>query len=138
MRNLIVLACGITSASFGQKVISEISYKEEKQPLEYVYLPNQDKVVLIQGKPVNKIYKNEIQDIWSFDKDGFTQKLISNEKLTNCVFSPIETAFLIGKISDKNEFPKEYKLNLDGSSSNFFKINENFRYFNDIYGLSIV
>ncbi|OWP82757.1 hypothetical protein BWK59_14175, partial [Flavobacterium davisii] len=29
-------------------------------------------------------------------------------------------------------------LNLDGSSSNFFKINENFRYFNDIYGLSLV
>ncbi|GEM58572.1 hypothetical protein B0A78_12540 [Flavobacterium columnare NBRC 100251 = ATCC 23463] len=138
MRSLIVLACGVVSTSFGQKVISEITYTDERKPLEYVYLPNQDKVVLIQGKPVNKVYKNEIHDIWSFDKDGFTQKLISDEKLTNCVFSPIETAFLIGKISDKNEFPKEYKLNLDGSSSKFFKINENFRYFNDIYGLSIV
>ncbi|MFK7001573.1 hypothetical protein [Flavobacterium oreochromis] len=138
MRSLIVLACGVATASFGQKVISEIPYKEEKQPLDYIYLPNQDKVVLIQGKHVNKVYQNEIQDIWAFDKDGFTQKLISNEKLANCVFSPIETAFLIGKISDKNEFPKEYKLNLDGSSSNFFKISENFRYFNDIYGLSIV
>ncbi|OWP82883.1 hypothetical protein BWK59_13470, partial [Flavobacterium davisii] len=113
MRSLIILACGAVSTSFGQKVISEISYKEEKQPLEYVYLPNQDKVVIIQGKPVNKVYKNEIQDIWALDKDGFTQKLISNERLANCVFSPIETAFLIGKISDKNEFPKEYKLNLD-------------------------
>lgn len=128
----------IYSVTFGQKVITEVAYKENKQPLDLLYLPNQDKVVLIQGEKTNKTYGNIISDVWSFDRDGFTQKLVADEKLANCVFSPIETAFLIGKLPEKNEFPSEYKLNLDGVPTKYFKINERFRYFNDIYGLDLV
>lgn len=138
MRKLNYILLFLYSVTFGQKVITEVAYKENKQPLDLLYLPNQDKVVLIQGEKTNKAYGNIISDVWSFDRDGFTQKLVADEKLANCVFSPIETAFLIGKLPEKNEFPSEYKLNLDGVPTKYFKINERFRYFNDIYGLDLV
>lgn len=138
MRKLNYILLFLYSMTFGQKVITEVTYQENKQPLELVYLPNQDKVVLIQGEKTNKAYGNSISDVWAFDRDGFTQKLVADEKLANCVFSPIENAFLIGKLPEKNEFPTEYKLNLDGVPTKYFKINERFRYFNDIYGLDLV
>ena len=138
MRKLNYLLLFISSITFAQKVISEVSFKENKQPLDVIYLPNQDKVVMTLGERTTKAYGNIITDVWAFDKDGFTQKLVANEKLANCVFSPIETAFLIGKLPEKNEFPSEYKLILDGVPTKYFTINERFRYFNDIYGLDFV
>ncbi|SHJ19522.1 hypothetical protein [Flavobacterium terrae] len=138
MRKLNYLLLLISSTTFAQKVISEVSFKENKQPLDVIYLPNQDKVVMTLGERTSKAYGNIITDVWAFDKDGFTQKLVANEKLANCVFSPIETAFLIGKLPEKNEFPSEYKLILDGVPTKYFTINERFRYFNDIYGLDFV
>lgn len=138
MRKLSYLLLLISSITFAQKVISEVSFKENKQPLDVIYLPNQDKVVMTLGERTSKAYGNIITDVWAFDKDGFTQKLVANEKLANCVFSPIETAFLIGKLPEKNEFPTEYKLILDGVPTKYFAINERFRYFNDIYGLDFV
>ncbi len=138
MRKLHYLLLLISSTTFAQKVISEVSFKENKQPLDVIYLPNQDIIVMILGEKTNKVYGNTITDVWALDKDGFTQKLVANEKLANCVFSPIETAFLIGKLPEKNEFPTEYKLILDGVPTKYFAINERFRYFNDIYGLDLV
>lgn len=138
MRKLNVLLLLLYSVTFGQKVITEVTYKENKEPLDLLYLPNQDKVVLLQGERTDKAYGNIISDVWAFDREGFTQKLVADEKLANCVFSPIESAFLIGKLPEKNEFPSEYKLNLDGVPTKYFKINERFRYFNDIYGLDLV
>lgn len=138
MRKLNYLLLLISSITFAQKVISEVSFKENKQPLDVIYLPSQDKIVMTLGEKTNKVYGNIITDVWAFDKDGFTQKLVANEKLANCVFSPIETAFLIGKLPEKNEFPTEYKLILDGVPTKYFTINERFRYFNDIYGLDFV
>lgn len=138
MRNkyLVLLICSVFG--YSQKNIAEIQFKENKQPLDLVYLPNQDKVVVVQGQKTNKAYGNQISDVWAYDTDGFMQKLVADEKLANCIFSPIETAFLIGKISEKNEFPSEYKLNLDGVPTKYFKITERFRFFNDIYGLDLV
>lgn len=138
MGKLNFLLLFVSTITFGQKVISEVAFKEKKQPLDIIYLPNQDKIVMTLGEKTSKVYGNIITDIWSFDKEGFTQKLVANERLANCVFSPIETAFLIGKLPEKNEFPTEYKLILDGVPSKYFAINERFRYFNDIYGLDFV
>ncbi|WP_428224930.1 hypothetical protein [Flavobacterium sp.] len=128
----------ISCLGFSQKNIAEIPFNDTKRPLDVLYLPNQDKVVILQGQKTTQVYGNLITDVWAYDTDGFMQKLIADEKLANCIYSPIETAFLIGKVSDKNEFPSEYKLNLDGVPSKYFKITERFRFFNDIYGLDLV
>ena len=138
MKRIFFLILIISWSNFAQKTIAELPLKSDKQLLSVVYLPTKDKVVCLLGKKVDKIYSNEINDVWAYDTDGFVHKLIENEKLTNCIFSPIETTFLIARLPVKNNFPDEYKLNIDGSSSNFFKINDEFRYFNDVYGLSII
>ncbi|MES2811865.1 MAG: hypothetical protein V4670_05275 [Bacteroidota bacterium] len=124
-------------SNFAQKVIAEVKFAKEKVPLEFVYLPNLDHLVVQSGQKTKKVYGNIIKDVSSYDTDGFVEKMISNDTLVNCVFSPIESAFLIGKKPQGNDYPQEYKLVLDGRSTKYFKLSSGFRYFNDIYGFNI-
>ncbi|RXR19308.1 hypothetical protein EQG63_07650 [Flavobacterium amnicola] len=124
-------------SNFAQKVIAEVNFSKEKVPLEFVYLPNLDHLVVQSGQKTKKVYGNIIKDVSSYDTAGFVEKIISNDTLVNCVFSPIESAFLIAKKPVGNNFPEEYKLVLDGQSTKYFKLKSGFRYFNDIYGFNI-
>ena len=123
---------------FAQKVIAEIPFEKGKVPLQYIYLPNLDRFVIQSGERTNKVFGNIISDINSYDKDGFVEKMISKDALVNCVFSPIESAFLIAKTPKTNSYPEEYKLVLDGVSSKYFMLKSGFRYFNDIYGFNLL
>lgn len=121
-----------------QKVIAEVPVVNGSFPLQYVYLPNLDRLVCISGEKTNKVYGNIIHAVNSYDTDGFVEKIIQNDKLVNCVFSPIENAFLVAKVPNTNTYPDTYKLVLDGVASKYFNLTTGFRYFNDIYGFNIV
>lgn len=122
---------------YGQKIITEVKFTKDKTPLKFTYLPNLDKLVIQSGLKTNKKYGDIIKDINSYDTDGFVEKICNDEQLVNCIFSPIENAFLVGKLPLEDTFPQEYKLVLDGTSSKYFKLNYSFRYFNDIYGFTL-
>lgn len=138
IKNYYFITLLLTSFSnFGQKVIADVTFSKEKVPLEFVYLPNLDHLVVQSGQKTKKVYGNIINDVSSYDTAGFVEKMISKDTLVNCVFSPIESAFLIAKKPVGNNFPEEYKLVLDGQSTKYFKLKSGFRYFNDIYGFNI-
>ena len=139
MKKYIQLILMFTSISFfAQKVVADVTFSEDKAPLQLTYLPTMDRVVVQSGLRTNKVYGNIIKDISSYTSDGFEEKLISGEELVNCIFSPIENAFLIAKKPENNKMPEEYKLILNSKPSKYFKLFTKFRYFNDVYGFNIV
>ena len=132
---MLLLFVGLVNA---QTVVLEEKFIDKNFPVGYNFLPNKNRLVIQKGNYVASSTNKIIKNIYSFDNDGFFEKLIENEALTNCIFSPTENAFIVSETSKTEQKTDQFKLVINGKSSPFFKMNENFQYFNDDYEFSIL
>ena len=135
---IIVLLLLFTSLVNSQTIVFEEKFIDNNFPVGYNFLPNRNRLVIQKGNYVASSTNKIIKNIYSFDNDGFFEKIIENEALTNCIFSPTENAFIVSETSKTQEKTDQFKLVINSKSSPFFKMNENFQYFNDDYEFSIL
>ena len=136
--NIIVSFLLFTSLVTAQTIVFEEKFKDNNFPVGYNFLPNRNRLVIQKGNYESTSNNKIIKNIYSFDNDGFFEKLSENEALTNCVFSPTENAFIVSEASKATEKSDKFKLIVNGKSSPLFKMDENFQYFNDDYQFSIL
>ncbi|MEO8235320.1 MAG: hypothetical protein ABI549_07890, partial [Flavobacterium sp.] len=93
---LLLLFVGLVDA---QTIVLEEKFNDKNFPVGYNFLPNKNRLVIQKGNYVVSSTNKIIKNIYSFDNDGFFEKLIENEALTNCIFSPTENAFIVSETS---------------------------------------
>ena len=104
MKNSIIVSLllfmGLANA---QTIVLEEKFKDNNYPIGYNFLPNKNRLVIQKGNYVASSTNKIIKNIYSFDSDGFFEKIIENEALTNCIFSPTENAFIVSETSKTQE-----------------------------------
>jgi hypothetical protein len=107
-----------------QTTVVEGKFTKDNIPVNYKYLPQNDKIVIMDGKPIKSamILTSFINNINSYDQNGVKTKIIENENnLVNCTFSSTENSF---KAHDGTSvFKLKFKYFLNGVSSEIFEKN---------------
>lgn len=104
-----------------QTTVVEGKFTTDNVPVNYKYLPQNDKIAIMDGKPIKSamILTSFINNINSYDQNGVKTKIVENENLVNCTFSSTENSF---KALDGNStFKLKFKYFLNGVSSEIFE-----------------
>jgi hypothetical protein len=121
-----------------QTTIVEEKFIENEFPIGYNFLPNKNRMVIQKGNTIKDAPNKLLHSLFSYNTEGFSERIIEKANFMNCIFSPTENSFFVSEFSKTNPFGDQYKLYVDGTPSGFIKNFESFQYFNDNYQFSIV
>lgn len=134
---IILFICSIHAIA--QTVIINEKITSENTAVGYHFLPNANRIVIEKGKFVSDLKQPKIvENIFSYDSDGFFEKLAEYESFASCYFSPTEKSFLAAKKLKNATEVQQFKLVLDDLSSPYFSFDPLQPYFNDQFQFGLL